>query len=185
MPSENLELVCSICAECERGDFSHAPESARPEIEFVIADGPSPGHWQGLEGLADSWRDFLGAWEDARQDTEDYREIDNERVLVLTHIRGRGRASGLEVADTRTRGGGQAGLFHVRAGKVIRLIYYLDRERALADLGLAPAAALTPPSPLLVWWIRSRSAWLSFCSKSTTESGCAQLRLNRSSRAEN
>ena len=133
MPSANVDLVRSICAAWERGDFS-STEWQEPGIEFVIADGPTPGSWTGAAGIADGWGDFLSAWEDVRQDAEEYRELDGERVLVLTRLMARGKSSGLEVGVMRTK---QAGLFHVRGGKVTRLVYYLDREQALADLGLA------------------------------------------------
>jgi hypothetical protein len=29
-----------------------------------------------------------------------------------------------------------ASLYHIRGGKVVRNVFYLDRDRALADLGL-------------------------------------------------
>jgi ketosteroid isomerase-like protein len=134
MASAKMDLVRSLYAAWGRGDFSSV-EWAHPEIEFVIADGPSPGSWAGLAGMADGWRDFLIGWEDFRGKAEEYRELDGERVFVLTYFSARGEKSGLEVGQIWTKG---AHLFHVRDGKVTRLVQYLDRERALADLGLSP-----------------------------------------------
>ena len=136
MASANLDLVRSIYAAWERGDFSSA-EWAHPEIEFVIADGPSPGSWTGPAGLAEGVRSLVSAWEALRVEADEYRELDGERVLVLSYFSARGKKSGLELGQMRTKG---AELFHVRGGKVTRFVVYYDRERALADLGLAPGA---------------------------------------------
>ena len=73
-----------------------------------------------------------GAWEDFRTEAEEYRELDGERVLVLTHFSGRGKTSGL-TREMPERG---ANLFHIRDGKVTRLVTYFDRANAFADLGL-------------------------------------------------
>jgi ketosteroid isomerase-like protein len=132
--SANLDLVRSIFAAWERGDFS-STEWVHPEIEYVFADGPSPGTWTGLAGMAEGNRNWLDAWADFCVEAEEYRELDSERVLVLYNFGGRGKTSGLELGQMRTQG---AGLFHVRGGKVTRSVHYMDRERALADLGLAP-----------------------------------------------
>jgi ketosteroid isomerase-like protein len=132
--SENLDLVRSIYAGWERGDFVRWAEWADPQIVFEIADGPEPGIRTGLRAMAESWRGWLSGWEDFRLEAEEYRELDGERVVVLHHYWGRGKASGLEIGDTWTKA---ATLFHVHNGKVTRLVGYNERERALADLGLA------------------------------------------------
>jgi ketosteroid isomerase-like protein len=132
MSQENVELVRSVFAAWERGDYSSA-KWAHPEIEFVNADGPTPGSWTGLAAMAGAWREALSAFEGLRAEADEYRALDDERVLVLMHFSGRGKASGLEVGDIHMKG---ANLFHVGDGKVTRLVTYWDRERALADLGL-------------------------------------------------
>jgi ketosteroid isomerase-like protein len=130
--SANLELVRSIYAAWERGDFS-STDWAHPEIDFVIPDGPNPGRWRGLGGLAEGARKFLSPWEDFRFDAEEY-ELDEERVLVLTRRSGRGKTSGVVLEQMGSKG---AALFELRGGEVTRLVFYFDPERASADLGLA------------------------------------------------
>jgi ketosteroid isomerase-like protein len=130
--SANLDLVRSIYADWERGDYSHA-EWAHPQIEYMFADGPAPGSSKGLTGMADRLRDYLSAWEGVRLVAEEYRELDGERILVLHRPTGRGKTSGLEVGQLRGEG---TYLFHIRGCVVTRLVAYFDRDRALADLGL-------------------------------------------------
>jgi hypothetical protein len=96
MASTNLDLVRSIFAARERGDFTDA-RWADPQIEYVVADGPSPDTFKGLTGLAQAMRELLSAWEGIRIEVDEYRELDEERVLVVVHSRGRGKVSGLEL----------------------------------------------------------------------------------------
>jgi hypothetical protein len=87
--------------------------------------------------MAEAMRGRLSAWEDFRFTADEYHEIDGERILVFGHDSGRGKASGLDVAQMRALG---AALFHVRRGKVTRLVRYFNRDRAFADLGLKEQA---------------------------------------------
>jgi ketosteroid isomerase-like protein len=132
MESANLELVRSIRAAWERGDYSSS-EWADPAIELVYADGPAPGSRTGLASGRDFSRDLLSAFEDFRGEAESYRELDDERVLVLIRFRGRGKTSGVELEQMQAKG---ANIFHIQAGKVTKVIIYFDQEHALADLRL-------------------------------------------------
>jgi ketosteroid isomerase-like protein len=124
--------VRSIYADWERGDFSQG-EWADPDIEWVLVEGPSPDSWKGRAETTEGFRDWTSAWEEFCVEADEYRELDDERVLVLTRARARGKTSGLELAQISSRG---AQLFHLRGGKVTRLVVYFDSQRALSDLGL-------------------------------------------------
>jgi ketosteroid isomerase-like protein len=136
MASANEELVRSIYAAWERGDY-RSVEWADPNIEFVIDDGISSARHAGVPAMSQAWREFLAQWGDWRTEVEEYRELDDERVLVLLSVSGRGKRSGVDLTQIRQKG---ANLFELRNGVVRGLSVYLDRDRAPADLGLTPEA---------------------------------------------
>jgi len=83
--------------------------------------------------MADGWRDWLRGWTDFRAEPDDYLVLDSDRILALVHNRPRGRTSGLALEQRSV-----ANLFELRDGTVVRLVIYLERETAFADLGLTP-----------------------------------------------
>ena len=70
-----------------------------------------------------------------RAEAEEYRELDAGRVLVTNKYIVRGKTSGLELGQIGSKG---ASRFHIRDCKVVKLVLYWDRARAVADLGLTP-----------------------------------------------
>jgi ketosteroid isomerase-like protein len=132
--SANVELVRSIYADWERGDFGSV-DWADPEIEWVMVDGPTPGRRTGSSAATREFGDFLRAWEQLYIEGQGVRELDDARVLGVFQFGGRGKSSGVEIAEIRSDG---AHVFYMQNGKVVRIDAYWDRDRALADLGLAP-----------------------------------------------
>jgi len=99
----------------------------------VIADLPSAGSWRGLAEAGRAWTDFLAAWQGHRVSIDEYRLLEDGRVLTLGRFTAHGRASGVDLDELTTRG---ANVFTLRGEKVVKLVVYFDREHALADLGL-------------------------------------------------
>jgi hypothetical protein len=126
--SANLDLVRSIYADWECGDFSHG-EWADPAFEFAVVDGPDAGScWKGLAGMVEAWRTFFSAWEDGTVHAYEYREL-NERVPVLGEFAGRGDSG----AAFDARAGWVA---HLDEGLITRFQTFSDREQALKAVGL-------------------------------------------------
>jgi ketosteroid isomerase-like protein len=133
MSQENVELLRSMLAPWERGDYS-STEGLHPDLEYVVADGPEPGGGKGLAGLARAWGAWVSAWTDLRIEVDEYRELDDGGVLVLARKCGRGKQSGLEIEEMHAKG---AVICHFRDGMVTRMVLYYDRACAFADLGLS------------------------------------------------
>jgi hypothetical protein len=105
------------------------PETLASPREAQAGRLEQEGAWaEGARAIFDAWGDF-------RVEAEEFRELDGERVLVLYHLSGRGKTSGLDLGQVRAKG---ADLLHVRDGKVTKYVIHFDRERAFADLGLDP-----------------------------------------------
>jgi ketosteroid isomerase-like protein len=137
MSSTSIELVQSLFAAWSRGDYSSFAW-AHPEIEFTVADGPSPGTWTGVAGMVKGYGEVMNAWEDYGGEAEGYEELDDGRVLALIRLSGRGKVSGMDLGNMQPKGA--AGIFEVHDGKVTKITLYWERERALADLAPPPEA---------------------------------------------
>ena len=128
MSQKNVEVVRSIFARWELGDFTSA-EWMHPEIEFVGADGIAA---RGIDELGGRWSDFLGIWDHFVVLSEEMIDAGDEQVLVFVRFQGRGRGSRTPIEDFSG-----ANLFSLREGKVVRLVLYSDKSEALKAAGLA------------------------------------------------
>jgi ketosteroid isomerase-like protein len=129
MSQENVEIVHSILAAWEAGDYSSA-DWADPEIHFIPAGLGSEAH--GIEAVSKQWREFLDAWDEFATVPKQIIAAGDDRVLVLVQFRGRGKGSGTPVMDFEG-----AQLFSLHGGKVVRLALYTDTEKALEAAGLS------------------------------------------------
>jgi ketosteroid isomerase-like protein len=132
--SANLDLVRSIYADWERGDFSRTEpfdglvEYARIGGEVVSGQG-GPGRWQGRDEMWRATIEWLRLWEEFHLTAEDFIEVDDQ-VVVLSHQTALGKLSGASVEKDG------ADVFTLNDGRIIRVESYWDRHEALKALGL-------------------------------------------------
>jgi ketosteroid isomerase-like protein len=127
-----MDLVRSIYADWERGDYSRA-DWAHADIEYVIADGVHPDRCVGLPAMARAMRHWLSAWTSLHMELEDCRELDRERVMALHRFVASGKTSGVDVGRIETEG---VGVFSLQDGQVTKIVHYYDRDRAIAEIGV-------------------------------------------------
>ena len=97
MSEDNVDLVRSIYESWEQGDFSRTTEWAHPEIECASFGGPVSGGFTGTAAIEDGWRAMMEILDEPQPEAQEYRDVDEERVLVLGRLRGRDKESGADV----------------------------------------------------------------------------------------
>jgi ketosteroid isomerase-like protein len=135
MSAERLGALARRWSQAfNRRDIQALAELTSEDFEFVPYLGSliEADVYRGLDGLRRYFEDARAAWEDLRVRQAEVREVDG-RTISFGELRGKGRASGLEVQVALTWVGDW------KDGKLARLVTYTDKDEALRAAGL-PAA---------------------------------------------
>jgi ketosteroid isomerase-like protein len=130
MSRENVELV--------RSSVDHFAATGEPAWDTLdehvevrdhdIMDGREyRGHADVRRWLFEDW---ASAWSGYSSEPEEFIDVDDERVIVVSRVKATGRSSGVEIERQ------DAMVFVVRDRQVVRLDYYNSKQQALEAVGL-------------------------------------------------
>ncbi len=126
--AEPRELVIASYEALNEGDVDGAMEALAEDAEWHESEVlPDTGVYRGRESIRTFLADFLASWERFHQTVEETRH-EGDRVVVVIHLRARGRGSTAEV-DAR-----YAHVWTVADGRGIRVDAFYEPEEALATL---------------------------------------------------
>ena len=112
-------------------DLDRFMEDSDPDIELhsrFIAVG---GVYRGEDGLRRWHLDLDDAWEYLQLETDKVIEVDDDTILFLATLDGKGRGSGLKIRQD------VAQVVTFRAGKVVRIVVYTEPTEAFEAVGLS------------------------------------------------
>jgi ketosteroid isomerase-like protein len=133
MSQENVEIVRRIYGEWKLGNLAAAVKLFDPEIVFesfmpdssqrVVAHGP-----KGIEAFT---RELLAQTREYRMIGEEFRAAGEDKVFVAGRQATVGRHSGVPVDSPAFW------VWTFRGAKVVRLLFEIDRRKALEAAGLS------------------------------------------------
>ncbi|HVS28126.1 MAG TPA: nuclear transport factor 2 family protein [Solirubrobacteraceae bacterium] len=137
MSQENVELVRSVYDAVGRRDAASVLALYDPDVEWDSTRGPmrdlmgGPTVYHGHDELRRWFREWYEAWENVEANVEELIDAGDQVIAVLNY-RGRGRVSGVEVELTA-----MAGVWTIRKGKIVRVVWFGSRAEAFEAVGLA------------------------------------------------
>jgi ketosteroid isomerase-like protein len=133
---ENVELVRSIYAKTERGDFGFLGREQDLRALFVPGfewhtreDLPDAGTRNGYEGLARLGAEWAEAFDHFHLDVDELLDA-HDHVVAVARICGSLRGSGHQVEVDETQ------VWKMRDGRATEVRAYLTRPQALKAVGL-------------------------------------------------
>jgi ketosteroid isomerase-like protein len=135
MSQENVELVRRVYEAGARRDAAAVLGFHDPGVEWDISHSPARelmGHriYHGHEGLRRFFREWYEAWETVAPDLQELIDAGDDVISVET-TRGRGRASGATVTLSHH------GVWTIREGQIVRVVWFGTHSEALEAVGLS------------------------------------------------
>jgi ketosteroid isomerase-like protein len=138
MSRANLEIVERAIIAVNARDAAAYSDLCHPDWELATPLAPLEGTFKGEAGI----RAFFSALDEATESftfcVDELRLVDDDRVLA--HLRLSVVSQG-GVPITQS----VANVYELLDGKLRRVSVYFDRDRAFAELGLAPEAGAPDP----------------------------------------
>jgi ketosteroid isomerase-like protein len=136
MSRENVEIVRQVYDAVARRDTESVLALYDSDVEWDASRGTPLGEltgqsvYRGHEGLRRWFREWYEAWEHLEDHCQELIDA-GEQVISVSTIRAIGRVSGLKVEWSE-----RVGVWSVRDGKVVRVVWFPSREEALEAVGL-------------------------------------------------
>lgn len=131
MSQENLEIVLDGYARYNAGDRVPQLWFWHPDAEYHVArDDPDSAVHRGIEAIRQQFASWEEAYPDLRVEVLDAR-ANGDQVFLWVRFVGHGAISGIPL-DMEL-----AHLYTMRGGKAAKVVEYMDRDEALAAVGLS------------------------------------------------
>jgi ketosteroid isomerase-like protein len=134
MSRENVEVVRRIYQAGKRREGASVLRLYGEDVEWDNSGSPAglvagKDIHRGHEAIKEMFRQWYEVWASVEHDAEEFIDI-GPHVIAVGTMRGRGRASGVEVTWD-----GYASTWTLRDGKVVRVAWFPSREEALQAVG--------------------------------------------------
>lgn len=125
MSQRNVDVLRRSFEAWNRNDWDALMACHGPDVVVVApAEWPEAEMAAGRDALRRQWEQAKAAWEEERVEVDELRDL-GDTVLALYRWIARGRSSHVEVEHR------VATLNTLRAGRIVRVEYFLDQSKAI------------------------------------------------------